>query len=683
VSNAPTNSAETLAQLRRVTPVCERVAKVWRQGGTPRIEDELSAVSEPDRPTLLAELLLMEWTYRRERGEAVEVMTYQQRFASSAGVVRSAWQRWQEGVTIDAMRSATASTHSPASPLTHLRRNSIAVELPHLPEGYTNLERLGEGGMGVVYRADDPRLGRKVALKRLNRLTPEGLERFRQEAMALARLQHPNVVQVFHLDDLAGEPVIVMEYVAGGSLEQLLLNGPLGVERSAALVATLARAVGAAHAAGVVHRDLKPGNVLLSAACGFAGNNSDFTAKPQAAESVPKIADFGVAHILDDATDPALSGTLSGTPSYMAPEQALGLVSEVGPATDVWALGVILYRCLTGRLPFVGESMLDTLEKVKLSPPEPFRESEGVPADLAEVCLACLRKRLRQRPGIEELVRRLERFTAPPNRLPEAERGSHKPDAQARGHRGGFRRVLAAVGLLVLAGLAFAGLSLLGRPRHAGGEKNALSPPRIAKFSVVHRQVVVKDGKKTTRNLGEIGKDSFQPRFGDAVQIEVELVEAGYLYLLALSPNGQEHLLWPEDMRQTPPKVQELSWPPRRDSGEEGGYSLNDEPRGGVYALAVVAASAPLPAYEEWRIQRKRKEWEKLPAGKGVWLADETGVRNLEASSDEARGMVQPLPGTGATELERRLRRVVQELRQGGAETVVVRAFPVRAKERP
>src|SRR5262249_35666183 len=176
------------------------------------------------------------------RGEGVDVAAYQQRFAASAEVVRDAWQRWLEGSTDEAIRSLAASTGSYLPRPTARRVVPLPVQLPPLPDGYTNLELLGEGGMGVVYRADDPRLGGQVALKRLTRLTAEGLARFRKEAMALARLSHPNVVPVFHLDEVAGEPVIVMEYVAGGSLEEVLKNGPLRAEDAAKLVATLARA---------------------------------------------------------------------------------------------------------------------------------------------------------------------------------------------------------------------------------------------------------------------------------------------------------------------------------------------------------------------------------------------------------------------------------------------------------
>jgi hypothetical protein len=231
--------------------------------------------------------------------------------------------------------------------------------------------------------------------------------------------------------------------------------------------------------------------------------------------------------------------------------------------------------------------------------------------------------------------------------------------------------------------LTFAGLKLLNRPHNAEVENTDRPSPRITKFRVLHRRVVDKGGTKTTEDHGAIGKDSFEPRFDDAVQIEVALAEAGYLYLLALNPSGKEQLLWPEDMRQAPAKVRELSWPPRQATGEEGGYYLNDEPGGGLQALAVVASSEPLPAYEDWQKKRGRLSWQKLPGGKGVWLADANGVHPGRPGVGIERGEVKGLPGTGETVLQKRLRRVMEELRQRGAETVDVLAFPVRAKERP
>jgi serine/threonine protein kinase len=705
VNDETTDAAAALAQVRRLAPVCDRVEQQWQQGGRPRLEDELAAVAEGDRAALLGELLLLEWTYRRQRGEGANVAAYRDRFAGNADVVESAWGRWLEGSTAQDCASMSPETAVPQARPTQRPGEAVTADLAHLPSGYTNLEHLGEGGMGVVYRADDPRLGRKVALKRLNRLTPDLLERFRKEAMVLARLQHSNIVQVYHLDEMAGEPVIVMEYVAGGSLEELLRKGRLSSDQAAALVATLARAVGAAHRAGVVHRDLKPGNVLLSAACGLAGPglspkaiDEEDSATPQAARQaldvVPKVADFGLARVLDDAIGQTVSGAICGTPAYMAPEQALGKTSEVGPATDVWALGVILYRCLTGRLPFAGESMLDTLEKVKSCPPEPFRAIEGVPAELAAVCLACLNRDPRRRPTTDDLAVRLERFASAPEEAVPVQR-----------RRWVWRSVAAAVGVLVLAGLTLVGVKMLHGPGDSDGPNGELIPPGITKgekvggggagqgargdvahltiatFRVIHRRIVDNNGEKTTENHGEIGKDSFEPRFDDFVQVEVALSAPGYLYLLALNPNGKEQLLWPEDGRQAPAKVRELTWPPRRASSEEGGYCLNDEKGGGLQALAVVVAQEPLPAYEAWRGGRGPGAWQKMPGGKGVWLVDEKGVHPGRAGVGIVRGEVKALPGTGETAVQKRLRRVVQNLRKGGAETVEVLAFPVRAKE--
>jgi tRNA A-37 threonylcarbamoyl transferase component Bud32 len=248
--------------------------------------------------------------------------------------------------------------------------------LPGVP-GYTLLEELGRGGMGVVYKARQSRLNRLVALKMIQagRAGAADVARFRTEAEAIARLQHPHVVQIHEVGEVEGRPFFSLEYVCGGSLANRLDGTPLPGLEAARLVETLARAIETAHQAGIIHRDLKPANVLLSA------------------DGQPKITDFGVAKKLDDAAGPTASGVIVGTPSYMAPEQAGGKIREIGPATDVYALGAILYELLTGRPPFKAATPLDTvLQVVNDEPVAPRQLQPKTPRDLETICLKCLHK---------------------------------------------------------------------------------------------------------------------------------------------------------------------------------------------------------------------------------------------------------------------------------------------------
>jgi WD40 repeat protein len=247
--------------------------------------------------------------------------------------------------------------------------------------GYEILGELGRGGMGVVYQACQAELNRIVALKMILAGGHAGqaeLARFRTEARAVARLQHPNIVQIHEVGEHQGLPFFSLEYCAGGSLEKKLSGTPLPPREAAALVQTLARAMQAAHDRGVVHRDLKPANVLL------------------AEDGTPKVTDFGLAKKLDE-TGQTASGSVLGTPSYMAPEQAAGS-KAVGPAADVWALGAILYECLAGRPPFKAATALDTLMQVVADEPVPPRQlTPKLPNDLENICLKCLQKEPRKR----------------------------------------------------------------------------------------------------------------------------------------------------------------------------------------------------------------------------------------------------------------------------------------------
>jgi serine/threonine-protein kinase len=254
--------------------------------------------------------------------------------------------------------------------------------LPRIP-GYEVEAVLGRGGMGVVFRARHLRLNRPVALKMLlagDYAAPRDRTRLQREAEAVAGLRHENIVRVYDVGEHDGRPYFTMEFVEGGSLADKLTGAPQPARQAAELVAALAAAVQVAHQGGVVHRDLKPGNVLLTA------------------DGTAKISDFGLARRLQGGTALTLSGVPVGTPSYMAPEQARGQTRAIGPAVDVYALGAILYELLTGRPPFRGETAAETLlQVIHQEPASPSQLNAKVPRDLETICLKCLHKEPQRR----------------------------------------------------------------------------------------------------------------------------------------------------------------------------------------------------------------------------------------------------------------------------------------------
>jgi serine/threonine-protein kinase len=290
--------------------------------------------------------------------------------------------RWQQMRAIEGELEALFPTPGPNPNANTPAPPYSATDLPRIP-GYEVEAVLGRGGMGIVYKARQLDLNRPVALKMLLAGAYAGLEereRFMREAEAVAGLRHANIVQVHGTGDHEGRPYFTMEYIEGGSLAQQLAGTPQPAHQAAALLAALAEAIQVAHQGGIIHRDLKPANILLTG------------------DGTPKVADFGLARHFDGGPALTLSGARIGTPSYMAPEQALGKAHTIGPAADIYALGALLYEMLTGRPPFRGETAAETERQVIAEEPvPPARLNAKVPRDLETICLKCLHKDPRRR----------------------------------------------------------------------------------------------------------------------------------------------------------------------------------------------------------------------------------------------------------------------------------------------
>jgi serine/threonine-protein kinase len=368
--------------------------RAWRRGTRASVETYLARQPgvEADAETVL-HLIYNEIVLRTEAGESPQREEYLNRFPHLAEQLELQFELegalWPESRPRPGWGDTTPDGFPPPPYPAHR---------PVIP-GYSIIGELGRGGMGVVYRARQERLNRAVALKMIlagEHAPPEAAVRFLGEAEAVARLHHPNIVQVHAFGEHDGRPYLEMEYVAGGSLADRLDGTPWPAREAARVVETLARVMQEVHRLAIVHRDLKPANVLLTG------------------DGRPKIADFGLAKWLDVESGLTRTDHVVGSPSYMAPEQAEGKAGAVGPAADVYALGAILYELLTGGPPFRAATALETLEQVKTAEPvTPRRLRPGLSRDLETICLKCLRKEpARRYDSASDLAEDLRRFGA-------------------------------------------------------------------------------------------------------------------------------------------------------------------------------------------------------------------------------------------------------------------------------
>jgi serine/threonine-protein kinase len=606
----------------------------WQRGERVPVEEYLRQFPTVGAdPETALELIYGEFFLREELGERPALAEYLERFPQYAARLREQVALHEAlGPDPVSTRSGADTGGLPLAPFPPVVAGSAVA-------GYEVLGELGRGGLGVVYKARQVKLNRLVALKMIRRregLLAEHLARFRTEAEAIARLQHPNIVQIYDMGEHEGQPFLALELVEGSTLAQQV-NGPSWpARRSAELARTLAGAVAYAHGRGVLHRDLKPSNVLLTA------------------EGVPKIADFGLAKCLDDDPGHTLDGQLVGTPCYMAPEQASGQAELVGPHTDVFGLCAILYQLLTGRPPYQAASQAGMLEQARQGQVVPPRQlNRRVPRALERICSRALAADPRQRYATAgELKQALGSYLR--------------------------RRWLAVAacgvaGLLLLAVASWA-IGRSGRPerppdtpapaeagrtdapppRQGGTEPPPMVRPAEALAGDLSVQVwsPTEEGSKHGLRVEEPG--ALPVANDERVHLHARLNQAAYLYLLWITSQGEVKPLYPWD----PPKLGFAGKLPspqlqtEADSPAKLAQGWKVQGPGGLETALLLVRLTPLGAETDLekvmgrlpatRLRNHREVvWLELVPGRAA--ARRTDVLNRDVNVDEADEIDDPV----------------------------------------
>jgi hypothetical protein len=442
---------------------------------------------------------------------------------------------------------------------------------------YEVVRWLGDGSQGSAVLARDPDLQTLVVLKIYH--APEDHEALLREGRALARVRHPNVARCLGLERIGTLLVLVVEYIPGRDLSTHWREKPGTYRAAARVVECLAAGLGAVHGCGLLHRDIKPANVLL-------GDDGE-----------PRLVDFGLAIAHGSNT----GGVRSGSPAYMAPEQARGEWERVDPRTDVFGLGATLYTLLTGRPPYKAETSLGTLRLAETCQfPNPRQLCPAIPRALERICLRAM-------------------SPAPERRYASAAELEH---ALRHWRRSPLRHAVASAGVVVLLGLAPIGMAYHHSGPSAAAPVALAAPPQATPLKILRLDVehLAKRGEAEFEPRGNLGEESFQVASGDDVRLRGVLSAPAYSFLIAFRPDGVVEVCDPDDPDLPPAISTQVRYPPR--SKPQAVYRLEDGT--GLQAFALIASRAPLPSFREWQKRNGAPPWKAGLAGSVgvVWQHD-------------------------------------------------------------
>jgi serine/threonine protein kinase len=629
-SKPPVDGDVPADDLARIIAACDRLEADWNAGLAPRIEDDLVGGDEPVVSRLFGELLALELELLRRDGGSPELGAYIARFPERAGTV------WD----VFAGQIVTASSREPTDSVTKEDLSNTAM-------GYDLIRKLSQGGQARTYLVRDRALERLVVLKRYHGITSAARRQVvLNEGRALARIRSPFVAKCYGVETRGNEIDLIVEYVPGRPIAELTADERADLRRCVRLVVQVAGGLAEVHVSGVLHRDVKPENIILGD------------------DGMPRLVDFGLAV-------PVAHGArneISGSPRYMAPEQARGQGERVDARTDVYGLGAVLYYLLTGQPPHDGNTVDETLERARealIVPPR--RRNPRIPRTLEWICLKAMavdpQARFQSAVALRSALRAyvLTQQVAP-----------------------------IVVGIAVLFAMlvpfrvfwpAPARSAANGMHDETAGRATTEPPPkstqspqaglRVTRFEIPH---FPKLDEKTYdhKAAGLLGRKSFRARVDDDVTVQAELSEPAFSYLIAFRPDGTNELCDPEDESAQPPRKQRPMYPPPGKSNER--YRLSEGT--GLYAFALVVSRQPLPSYCEWKKRIGRLAWTARAHWEPgvIWRDDGEGLQAILAN-DPARVRGKGAEARGSGEPAAKLASWLRGL--PGVDAVIVEAFSV------